>query len=248
MILISKLFNAVFLPPGCIITALFIMLFFIPRKFKVILGLVFLIFYSLSIQPVSDFLIRGLEDKYAPLTGDSITLEPDAIAVLGGGIVQGSPEEARDSLAPNTLKRLVYAFSLRNDYPYPFVLCGGKVFDHDQEPESEIAERVLLSMGFPPERIVTESESRNTWENAARTAELGYKTIILVTSAYHMPRSVLSFTRKGMAVIPAPTDYKSDRGREYDFISFLPSMEYLRVSYLALHEYVGFVFYSVFNR
>jgi uncharacterized SAM-binding protein YcdF (DUF218 family) len=195
-------------------------------------------------------LLRPLEDAYPPFSVYAAGNEPEAIVVLGGGTIQNSPEAVMgwDTLDPDALKRAVYAFSLRDDFPVPYIFCGGKVFEHDQEPEAVTAGRVFISLGLPSERLILETNSRNTWQNARETAKLGITQAILVTSAYHMPRSVFCFERNGVSVIPAPTDYKCDRNRKYDFFSFMPSMIFLYSSYLALHEYAGLISYRLVYR
>ncbi|MHB9291350.1 hypothetical protein Holit_00425 [Hollandina sp. SP2] len=172
----------------------------------------------------------------------------DALVILGGGTIQGSPEagEHRDSLAASALKRLVYGFSLKDLFAGEYMLTGGKVFDHGQEAEAVVAARVLSALGLDPKRIVTETESRNTWQNARNVAEhFRYKKVILVTSAYHMPRSVFCFEKNGIMVIPAPTDYYSHRNKPYDLFSFLPSMGAFFGTWMALHEYIGLAQYGL---
>jgi uncharacterized SAM-binding protein YcdF (DUF218 family) len=250
MVILSKLFTIIVLPPGCIIVALILISIFIPRKFKIPLALVTVLLYLLSIQPISDLLLTPLENVYPPLLKADSAFDPDAIVVLGGGTVQGSPEAdiGQDMLGTDATKRAVYAFSLRDDYDTPYVLSGGKVFDYNQETEAKTAEHLFISLGLPKGRLILESKSRNTWENARETAELGYKRVILVTSAYHMPRSVFCFVRNGINVLPAPTDYKCDRGRSYNYLSFLPTMGNLHYSYNALHEYIGLLSYRIIYR
>jgi len=60
-----------------------------------------------------------------------------------------------------------------------------------------------------------------------------------------MPRSVIAFERNGIAVIPAPTDYLSDR-EGYTVYSFLPTAGSLKVSAAALKEYLGYLYYRFF--
>jgi len=250
MIFISKLVTALLLPPGCIVLGLLLITLCIPRRYKVFLGLVTALLYLLSIQPIADALLRPLEDAYPPLSVYAVGDGPQAIVVLGGGTVQNSPEAVmgRDTLGPDALKRAVYAFGLRDDFPVPYIFCGGKVFEHEQEPEAITAGRVFTSLGLPFERLILETNSRNTWGNAKETAMLGITQAILVTSAYHMSRGVYCFERNGVSVIPAPTDYKCDRNRKYDFFSFMPSMGYLYSTYLALHEYIGLISYRLVYR
>ena len=168
----------------------------------------------------------------------------------GGGTIINSPEAGtgQDSLGSDAVKRVVYALSLRDEFPAPYIFSGGKVFDYGQESEAAAAGRVFDFLGLPSERLFLETNSRNTWENAKEIAKLGIEQAILVTSAYHMPRSVFCFEKNGVSVIPAPTDYKCDRDRKYDFFSFMPSMGSLFQSYLAVHEYVGLLSYRVIYR
>jgi len=250
MIFFSKLITSLLLPPGCFILVLLFFLFLIPRRFKPFLFLILVSFYLLSIRPVSDFLLKPLEDAYPPLSFEFDKDWPQAIVVLGGGSVQGSPEAGagRDTLSSDAIKRVVYALTLRDIFTVPIIFSGGKVFDYEQESEAAAAGRLYESLGLPQENFFGESKSRNTWENARETAKLfpeeeKIERAILVTSAYHVKRGVYCFEKNGIMVIPAPTDYKCDRGRNNDFFSYLPSIHSLSNSWLALHEYIGLLYY-----
>jgi len=250
MIFLSKVFTYLILPPGCFIVVLFFVVIFLPKKKKIFPFLALLFIYLLSIQPVSDLLLKPLENAYPPLSSELIKNWPQAVVILGGGTIQGSPEagEGKDTLTSDAMKRVVYAFSLHNTFNVPFVFTGGKVFEYGQEPEAITAGRLLISLGLPNNRIVLETTSRNTWENARETARLGFEKVVLVTSAYHVKRGVYCFKRQGISVIAAPTDYKCDRGRNYDFFSFMPTIGCLNNSWLAIHEYIGLLTYRIIYR
>jgi len=256
LIFISKLFTYLLLPPGCIILCLIVLNFFVKLKIKIFLGMIVLFFYAVSIQPVSDFFLKPLENAWPPLAEDTGRDWPQAIIVLGGGTVQGSPEAGKghDALSSDALKRAVYAFTLCDTFNVPLIFTGGKVFDYGQEPEASAAGRLFESLGVDGGRIILETASRNTWENARETAkifldeETAVEMAILVTSAYHVKRGVYCFERNGISVIPAPTDYKCERGRRYDFFSFMPSMSSLQNTWLALHEYIGLLYYVILYR
>jgi uncharacterized SAM-binding protein YcdF (DUF218 family) len=250
MIILSKLFTIFILPPGCFIVVLFFLVIFLPKKKKFFPVLAFLILYLLSIQPVSDLLLKPLENAHPSLSPEFKKDWPQAVVVLGCGTIQGSPEAGagQDTLTSDATKRVVYAFSLRNTFAVPFVFSGGKAFEYNQEPEAITAGRLFVSLGLPYERLVLETGSRNTWENARETAKLGFEKVVLVTSAYHVKRSVYCFSRNGISVIAAPTDYKCVRGRTYDFFSFMPGMYELNNSWLALHEYIGLLAYKIMYR
>jgi len=255
LIFISKLCTYLFLPPGFFILALGVLIFFVRWKIKIFLGMIVLIFYAMSIQPVADFLLKPLENAWPPFSENTEKDWPQAIVVLGGGTVQGSPEagEGHDTLSSDALKRAVYAYTLCDAFEVPLIFSGGKVFDYGQEPEAAAAGRLFESLGLDSNQIILETTSRNTWENARETAKLfiednAIKRAILVTSAYHVKRGVYCFERNGISVIPAPTDYKCERGRKYDFFSFMPSMLFLENTWLALHEYIGLLYYVIAYR
>ncbi|MDR2731300.1 MAG: YdcF family protein [Treponema sp.] len=251
MILAVKIITVLILPPGCIILSLIIMIFFLPRKSKWVPAPLLVILYLLSIQPVSDLLLLPLENAYPPVTENEIVKNNElegvqAIVVLGGGAVRGSPEgQGHDILASDAFKRAVYGYTLSSTYKLPIIFSGGKVFDYEPEPEAEAAARLYQSLGLDEKKFTAESGSRNTWDNAKEIAGLEIKKAVLVTSAYHMKRGVYCFERNCINVIPAPTDYKCTRGMKYNTLSFLPSISSLNGSYLALHEYIGLVFYKI---
>ncbi len=116
------------------------------------------------------------------------------------------------------------------------------------EPEAEIAARTLEGMGLPAGMIISERRSRTTWENAREVKKiLGERKmgrVALVTSAWHMPRAMLSFRRAGVEAVPVPAGALS-LGRVARASAFLPSFESLADSFLALREYIGIVAYAV---
>ncbi|MDR1932206.1 MAG: YdcF family protein [Spirochaetales bacterium] len=250
MVFLSKICTVLILPPGCFVSGLLIFALFFPRRRRIAMTLAAALLYALSIEPVKDVLLKPLEDFYPPLDAGAAASAADAqaLVVLGGGTVQASPEagEGRDALAPGALKRAVYAFSLRDIFPGAYIAAGGRVFDYGQEAETDVMGRLLVSLGLPEERVLKEGESRNTWQNAENIARLfGYKKIILVTSAYHMRRSVFCFENNGFSVIPAPADYRCARNSPYDIFSFLPSPDAFLGTYEALHEYAGLLYYRL---
>lgn len=248
---LSKLATALLLPPGLFIILLGLAFLLILRGRKRLglgLGLVSLaLLVILSLGPVADALLLPLEDAYPAL--DQATIAPGLeegmpVVVLGGGSVDRSPEEGfHASLEPEAEKRLVYGAGLASRTGRSLVFSGGVVYPGTGiESEAEAARRFLAREGFTG-RLVLEDKSRTTLENAAGVAgRLGTGKVILVTSAYHMARSVLAFRRAGLACLPAPTDYKVDR-TPASLAWCLPNMEALRLSWKALHEYLGLAGY-----
>jgi uncharacterized SAM-binding protein YcdF (DUF218 family) len=106
---------------------------------------------------------------------------------------------------------------------------------------------VLNELGVDKSMIFTDVNSRDTLQNAFFTKKFcekyGFKSIILVTSAYHMPRSVMVFEKAGLQVIPYPADFKMDK--KYTLYSYFPKMNVLQDSTKAIREYVGIIAYKL---
>jgi uncharacterized SAM-binding protein YcdF (DUF218 family) len=112
--------------------------------------------------------------------------------------------------------------------------------------EAEIMRDLLVVMGVPAGAILLEQASRNSYDNAVHTAamlrQMGAEKILLVTSAFHMRRSVAVFAAQGVAVIPAPTDYQRLVGQGGS-PRWLPAVSDLWQSTHALHEIMGYWVY-----
>jgi uncharacterized SAM-binding protein YcdF (DUF218 family) len=268
MFWVTTVLQSLVLPPGIfIVLGLVVVLLIAGRKARAAMwvALVALVAgLALSVEPVSNALLLPLENRYEPLTGapaesgegeseDATATErslPERvqgathIVVLGGGTVPGSPEATASTLHPDALKRAVYSHQLHWELGLPVVLTGGRAAGlEDAPPEAQVAADLLLSLGSTQDQLLLETESRDTWENAQFVdGMICNSRVILVTSAYHMTRAVRSFAAHGFTVIPAPTDYKAERGG-YRFVSFLPSIESFRESTIALHEYLGLLYY-----
>ncbi|MFT7387029.1 MAG: uncharacterized SAM-binding protein YcdF (DUF218 family) [Candidatus Endobugula sp.] len=203
--------------------------------------------WALSLPVVSAWLHQQVEAGYI---AETPTTKPDgvqAIVVLGAGRHYGAAEYGGDTLSHNALWRLRYGAYLANRWDLPVVVSGGNVRPFDLTPEAEIGMRFLQDeMGV--KTVWPESESRNTWENAHLTKVVldqhGVDHVILVTHAYHMSRSVYAFHRAGISIVPMPTGQLSRASPAY-WLHWLPSATALQRSYLALHEFLGVIFYSL---
>ena len=131
---------------------------------------------------------------------------------------------------------------LHRKLKYPLVLSGGLVFEENGR-EADIGARLFKASGVEDKYLLLDNISRNTVENARFTSQLceqnGFKKIILVTSAYHMPRSVALFRREGVDVIPYPTDYLTNRTLVLDAFAFTPNHHSVSHAAIAIKEYLG---------
>ena len=103
----------------------------------------------------------------------------------------------------------------------------------------------LLDLGVPANRIITESESKNTRDEAVvirrMLAERGLSTFVLVTSPLHMRRSMLAFEQQGLHPIPSPSSLAPEHSEQRS--AFLPSDYWLQVGDAALYEWIARGYY-----
>jgi len=223
---ISKIFTAFFLPPGIFIL-IFLFLAY-KSKFKKTALSAAIILYLLSIKPVSNLALTPLEN--IPQTQQKAKY----VVLLGGGFV----DKDIFKLSPHAFKREVYAFKLAKDTNSTLIFAGYKkeitAFKHDLEVFKK-----TFNLNI---KTLIPSSSINTYQNATTTKELFEKLnlekkIYLVTSAFHMKRSIILYKAMGFEVIPKPTDFLIEKS--YHFWDFLPSAHSFYKSYIAIHEYFG---------
>ncbi len=206
------------------------------------LSFAFLLFMSLP----STVILLGapLEERFPP-TSIATLPKADAIVVLGGGIGRIRPPLLHPELY-SAGDRALHAARLYKAGKAPIVIPSGGEEAHGTVP-------LLAELGVPPAAIVCDDASRNTAENAAFTQtilrEKGAKTILLVTSAWHMPRALPQFAAAGIQVIPAATDYEATLFKasrpESPLWRRLPSAEALYANGLYLKEYLGLAFHAL---
>jgi uncharacterized SAM-binding protein YcdF (DUF218 family) len=137
--------------------------------------------------------------------------------------------------------RVIVTLQLWRLHPNATVIVSG-----DERNARDLG-NVLLTLGLPADRLVLESKSHNTADSASRVAPLlGGRPFALVTSAGHMPRSMATFAKASLRPAPVPADYRLP-GR-LSVASFVPSPRALQASDLAVHEYLGLVWYRMMGR
>lgn len=198
-------------------------------------------------------LIRRLEARYpapAPLP------HADAILVLSGGV------DAR--LAPRTTvevgeagDRVLHGARLYRQGLAPLVVCTGNVVKPGtgQRPTTDEMAELLASLGVPAEAILTEGGSGNTHEHAVNLcpvfASRGIRSVLVVTSAMHMPRAMGTLRRlcPSVTFTPAPTDHRwveEARPGWYRRVEqAVPTPSNLVNFSDAAHEYLGLAYYQL---
>ncbi len=201
--------------------------------------------------PLGSILIGPLEDRF-PLPPADLR-PPDGIIVLGGAI-NGEASKARGQTIFDEGERMTEAVMLANRYPKARVIfTGGNGFLIFSEVATEApqARKFMSDLGIDPARVTLEDKSRNTEENARFTAELvrpePSERWLLVTSAWHMPRSMGLFEKAGFNVIAYPVAYRtwgSGKALPWDF----DPARNLRTFEIAMREWIGLAAYRATGR
>lgn len=251
MLLISKVISQLLLPPGgLILLAAFGVVFWRRVWGRGLVMLALLMFWALSTEPVRDALTTPLEFAYPALQPSDKNFEHTAIVLLGGGIYANAPEYGgSDELRSYAMMRTLYAAHVAKRTGLNIYATGGTPLDHGMnDAEGDVMRRWLIRLGVAEDKVFAESHAENTWQNAIYIKDLlakkGIKDIILVTSAWHIPRSVWCFEAQGFNVIPAPTAYLTSQ-QDYDMRSFIPRWTVFSDSGQALHEYLGLFWYRL---
>lgn len=222
---------------------------------QAVLILALLVLWAGGSRWVAMGLARSLERRYLPPTPLPAA---EAIVLLGGGTA--SADYPRPITEVNGAgDRVLYAAWLYQQGKAPMILVSGGLLDwtplHTTPAEDMTA--LLGMMGVPPEAVWQQDGSRNTYEDALFSAKIlrekGIRHILLVTSAWHMPRSVRLFQAQGLDVTPAPTDFNvTDADWEsltssdvrLQILGLLPSAENLGLTSRMLKEYLGMLVYD----
>ena len=204
-------------------------------------------------------LIWGLEERAAALTPTEIP-NADVVVVLGGGLRPALAPRAGVEVAEGG-DRLLTGLRLMRANKAPLLLTsGGQVSFTAGDPapaEAKSARQLAIELGLPPSRILINPGSRTTAEEArdigTMARERGWTRVLLVTSAFHMPRSLATFRqRSGLQVIPVACDYQFPNRSRYGrptagslLLGLAPNAEALHLSSLALKEHLGLALYRL---
>ena len=244
--LFSKIISAFLLPPLnlLVLSGLgFLVLKSRPRLGRNVLIVSWLLFYGLSTPIIGRALCLSLENTPSLQIHTALN-SADVIVVLGRGVYSNAPEYGGDTVTGNVLERLRYAAKLYRLTGKPLLVTGGNPQNTTLTEGAVMKDALINDFGVPVKWV--EERSRTTWENAYFSAAIlqpqNIRRIYLVTHAVHMPRAQAVFEQVGFQVIPAPTMFATTRN-QFTVFDFLPSSAALEVSSVALHEWIGRLWY-----
>lgn len=245
---IVSVVEALLFPPGLFLVLVGIGILILRRKpligrMLVVSGLA--LCYLLSTPLAAGFLMQRIETYPALGPADIDSSGAQAIVVLSYGWDEDAPEYSGDTVGPGTMVRCRYGVYLQRRTGLPILASGGIPYTSEISLAQMMAEFMTGELGAG--EVWVEDRSRTTYENAQFSALLlrdrQISTVFLVTQAWHMPRAVAVFEQAGLQVTPAPTAF---RGKDANsFLDWLPSAYALDLSYAALHEIVGTLWYRI---
>jgi uncharacterized SAM-binding protein YcdF (DUF218 family) len=252
--ILSKTVGLLLLPSNLLIIAAVIGVALLVTRWRragvrtIVASVVVLAFVGLL--PVGSMLMHGLESRFPPW--DTGRGPPHGIVVLGNAISPRLSQSFGMPVFSASSSRVLAMAALAHAYPAARIVYAGgdPSLAGTGAREADFVHPVLDGLRIPRERVLLETQSRNTAENAAFTKRLvdpkpGERWLV-VTSALHMPRAVGCFRKAAFPVEAYPVGWRT--GREFDWTwrqSVAENLEHLDA---AAYEWIGLLAYRLTGR
>lgn len=210
-------------------------------------ALAFVGLWVASTPVLGAWLVGSLEQRH-PAVSVQATPTADAILVLGGALAGAHPPRRPTFILAGAAGRVWHAAALYRAGKAKWVVISGgnQPGQEAQQVEAQAMAQMLAQLGVPESAMRLETTSRNTRENAANVRalldQLRVRRVLLVTSAFHMPRAVKTFATvlpdAGLQVIPISTDVQVTE-EHVTWQMWLPSLEGLLSVSKAVKEIAG---------
>jgi uncharacterized SAM-binding protein YcdF (DUF218 family) len=215
-----------------------------------ILLLIFVLFLFLGNAFISNEALLAWEE--APVPIQDMGKKYDAAIVLTG--ITNFNKSPKDRVYMNKgADRVLHTIQLyKEGYFEKIIISGGSgSLRHPELKESEDLKKIFMFCGIPDSAIIVENNSQNTRENALLSKEIIEKNFkkddrfLLITSAFHMKRSMACFQKVGLRPDAFPVDYYShDRQFTLDVL-LLPNEKSLHNWRVLIHEVIGYWVYKL---
>lgn len=247
----TKLINIILNPLNFFFILFFFLIlciFFNRTKLKKLSFFLFLYAIFIGYVPLSYVIISKIENYYKTI--DVLNENFDGLIVMGGAFNAGVITKERQDISLNDAsERLFKAIEILKVKPNLIIVHTGFSGELNTSGwnESEMAKLFFLKQGLNLQNFIFEDKSRNTFENAMYTSKIlkkhKEKKWGLITSAIHMPRSMLAFKKNSIILHPIPTDYISGTSN-IPWFSFSLVNGFNNWSKI-IHEVVGIVYYKI---
>ena len=213
-------------------------------------GSVLILFVTLY-TTAGTYLLQGLEERFPKPANDP---EDVKCMIVLGGAFQNDVNTIRHGIEfADGSDRFIEALRLAQKFPQSRILVSGGdgSLSGAYEGDAAASERFFPLFGVGKDRLVEETQSRTTYENAVNTkqflAQQGLANCLLITSGFHMPRSVGIFRKLDIDVVPWVTDYRTTGNVTLGLDFTQPSLNADNMG-TALREWYGLVGYYLAGR
>ena len=203
-------------------------------------------------EPLPDAALRHLEVQYPAGRPDQDWSAYAGVIVLGGALepayVWTVPQQSALNDAAERMTEVAPLLRRQPHLKLLFTGGEGELFATGLS-EAERARLFFQGQGLPPDKLLLESASRTTYDNAIMSKQLpgvdATKPWLLLTSGYHMPRAMAAFQKAGWTVTAYPVDFRSGLKTPWTQYSMDQGVKKWR---LALHEMLGLLAYRLAGR
>lgn len=200
--------------------------------------------------PIGQNLFVILENRFPAV--QTLPEKVDGIVVLGGVVNQVLTKARGQVSIGGAVERLTSFAVLSRQYPNAKLLFtggSGRILRNEIK-EGDAVRSFFIDLGVDTKRLLIENNARNTYENAILAKQLANpqtkETWILITSAFHMPRSVGVFRQVGWDVIPYPVDYQLKDNIDLSLsFNLVGGLSFLTQGF---HEWLGLLVYWLTDR
>ncbi|MBT4588214.1 MAG: YdcF family protein [Rhodospirillaceae bacterium] len=220
------------------------------RAAKIVLTVTVICCVLVTVLPIGSWVINHLENRFPRV--EKLPKNITGIIVLGGVVDQFVTDDRKQIAINGAVERLTELARLSFLYPKAkLIFSGGSgVIGNQRLKEADVINPLLVTLGLNPNRIIFDSQARNTAENATLPKKIVKPTLdqrwLIITSAFHMPRAMGSFRQAGWNAIAYPVDYHTKSnpglGLGLNLRSGLGGLS------AALHEMIGLTFYWLTGR
>ena len=243
MIYLNKILPIIVSPLGLIIVLLFLSIF---KRQVLNLSVALILLFIFSLPIVSQNLTKLLEQNYDNISPNDINTA-ESIVVLSGMVnvikqtdnVTYEFNEAVDRILAGTKL-------LKLDKAKNIILTRGKLPWSMGLSEGDFLADFVTSQGISIDKIFLTEIVQNTNDEAKAVSKILPKnsSIILVTSAFHMPRAEMVFQNQNLQVIPYAVDFRKT-ARKINILDFLPNSKSFHDSNVYFREMLGRAFYKL---
>ncbi len=220
-------------------------------KIKKLSGLLLI---ALLLLGTNTFIVNSLFSAYE-MPQTQVKRHYSLAIILGGGMIRANQEDPdRINIAESADRFMQPVLLFKQGKVDRLLITGGNTsigqLKIDESNETAQVKRLLIALGIPSDKIIIETRAKNTHENALYSKEiidsLAVKdSVLLVTSAFHMRRSIACFNKQGIRVVPYVVDSKKKDTQLGILDYIIPAERELgKLSYL-LREMFGFVIYRI---